>query len=152
MEPNSFLICYLVENFLYPEGPQGGTVRSPINSWLKLFTIECNFTFVPHSFLQSTLLSGTQKLKSLTMIWFEWKKVLLSFQPKMNCRGTLPIPPLVVAHRPSPWQSEDSGKFSKKATINRNKLSRIKLTCNLFLFLGCDSHLANVTVNRAKAI
>ena len=47
----------------------------------------------------------------------------------------------------SPWQSEDSRTFSKKAAI-----SIIKLTCNLFLFLGCGSHLANVTVNRAKAV
>ena len=40
----------------------------------------------------------------------------------------------------------------RKPQSNRNKLSRVKLTCNLFLFLGCGSHLANITVNKAKAI
>ena len=39
-----------------------------------------------------------------------------------------------------------------KESRYRNKFSIIKLTCNLFLFLGCGSHLANVTVNRAKAV
>ena len=75
-----------------------------------------------------------QKLKSLTMIWFEWKKVLSSLEPNVNdfiqgiiltgiffCKrcdvpltlqSTLPTPPLVDAHRPQQLAT-DSNETNK---------------------------------------